>query len=102
MIKKLPLFNPLGTSVIKAFEAVDAKNKRYYGNVTQRKACDFLIAEYGLDNVLKRVEALPKLNGRKYFPTILTPHQLVEKWVTLELAVKRLRDEKKKGGLAFQ
>jgi hypothetical protein len=84
-------FNPLGSEIIKAFEAVDAKNKTYYANTTQRKACDFLLDQYGLDAVLLRVKVLPQTNKVPYFPSITTPHELKEKWSKLEDAVARKR-----------
>lgn len=82
-----------GASVIHAFEEVDPKNKTYYGNTTQREACDFLIGEYGLDVVLQRVAILPKTNTMQYFPNITTPSQLRDKWVQLENAVARKKVE---------
>lgn len=83
----------LVSEVIKAFEEVDPKNKTYYGNKTQRVACDFLISEYGLAEVLKRIGVLPKTNKVPYFPTITTPVQLRDKWVQLQDAVDRKRGE---------
>ena len=86
-------FNPLGSEIIKALEEVDPKNKTYYGNTTQRAACDFLIDQYGLEEVIKRIAVLPKTNKLSYFPNITTPVQLKEKWVQLEDAVQRKRSE---------
>lgn len=79
--------------VIKMFEAVDPKNKTYYGNKTQRSACDFLLNEYGFEEVQKRIEVLPKTNGMKFFPNITTPCQLRDKWVQLDGQIKRHREE---------
>jgi len=79
-------YNPLGAEIIKAFESIDSQNKTYYGNTTQREACDFLINEYGLEGVLKVVrELLPTTNKRpRYeFPHISTPHQLKTNWTKL-------------------
>jgi len=89
----LRVFNPLGAEIIKAFEEVDPKNKNYYGNTTQRKACDFLLDEYGLEEVKKRISVLPKTNRLSYFPTITTPVQLRDKWVQLQDTVERKRSE---------
>jgi phage replication O-like protein O len=86
-------YNPLGAEIIRAFEAIDPKNKTYYGNTTQRAACDFLLDEYGLDEVLKRIEVLGKTNKMPYFPTITTPVQLRDKWVQLHDAVARKKGE---------
>lgn len=87
--------NPLGGEILKAFEEIDPKNKTYYGNTTQRKACDFLLEEYGLEEVLKRITVLSKTNKIPYFPTINTPYDLKEKWVKLNDAVDKKRRESK-------
>lgn len=80
--------------VIDLFSAVDAKNKRYYANTTQRAAAKFLVDEYGFDQVKRVIEFLPQTNGRPYVPTITTPHQLMEKWTQLESALLRLKNER--------
>ncbi|MFS4438575.1 helix-turn-helix domain-containing protein [Paracoccaceae bacterium GXU_MW_L88] len=94
--KEKASFSVLGADIIKAFEAVDGKNKAYYGNKTQRTACDFLIEEYGFDEVMKRVSFLPKTNTMRYCPTITTPVQLRDKWKQLEHAVIRYKEEHNK------
>jgi len=95
-------FSVLGVEIIKAFEVVDPKNKKYYGNITQRTACDFLITEYTLEEVLKRITVLPKTNKVPFFPKIYTPVQLRDKWVDLQDAVERKRGEiKSKANVAF-
>lgn len=97
-----PKFDPLGAEVVKAFEAVDPKNALYYGNTTQRGACDFLVATHGLEVVLKRIGALKTTNELPFFPSITTPVQLRDKWVQLENAVERYKQEKKsKNTVAF-
>lgn len=89
--------------VIKLFEVVDPKNKTYYGNKTQRGACEFLLTEYGFEEVKKRVEVLPMTNGMPYFPNITTPCQLRDKWVTLDSQIKRhkLENQAKSNLVAF-
>lgn len=79
--------------VIKLFEEVDPKNKTYYGNKTQRGACLFLLGEYGLDEIKKRIEVLPRTNSMPYFPNITTPCQLRDKWVILDNQIKRHKAE---------
>lgn len=81
--------------VIKKMEEVDPKNKTYYGNKTQRKACDFLIKEYGFDKTLQVIEFYKKAkeHGVAYLPTITTPKQLMDKWQSLELLVQRKQTE---------
>jgi hypothetical protein len=88
--------NPLGGEIIKAFEEVDPKNKTYYNNTTQRKACDYLLQEYSLEEIIKRVTVLPRTNKLPYFPRVNSPNDLKEKWVALQDAVDRLRKEKGK------
>jgi hypothetical protein len=93
MVNDMSTYNPLGAEVIKLFETVDPKNKTYYGNKTQRGACDFLITEYGLAEIEKRTNVLPKTNGMPFFPNITTPCQLRDKWVQLDNAINRSRAE---------
>lgn len=88
-----PVHNPLGAEVIKQLESVDAKNKLYYGNTTQRAACDFLLSEYGMDEIRKRIEVLPKTNTLPYFPKIYTPVQLRDNWQRLGDHVQTKRNE---------
>lgn len=82
-IKKSVKYVSHAPDVIKAFEVVDPKNKNYYVNKTQRKAADFLVEEYGLENVLNIVKVLPETNKIIYFPSITNPHELQERWVKL-------------------
>lgn len=70
----------LGAEVLKAFETVNPACKRMYGHAVQREACDFLIDEYGLENVKTCIELLPRTNTEKYFPKIYTPVHLRDKW----------------------
>lgn len=81
--------NPLGAEVIKAFEGIDPKNKKYYNNTTQREACDFLIDQYGLQVVVERIAIVSKTNGLPYFPVITTPVQLRDKWVQHQKQLER-------------
>lgn len=92
-------FSSLGADLIKEMESVDAKNKTYYNNTSQRAAADFIVEEYGLEEAKKRISVLPRTNKLPYFPTITTPVQLRDKWVTLQDAVERFKakDGEKKG-----
>lgn len=90
--------------LIKEFETINPASKKFYGNTTQRKACQDLIDNYGLDRVLTVIsKTLPKTNGMQFFPTITTPLQLFEKWSTLEIAIKKYQSEKQniKNKVAF-
>lgn len=82
--------------LIKSFETLNPVAKKFYGNTTQRKACQFLIDIYGFDRVISVIEkTLPRTNGIQFFPTITTPVQLQDKWVTLESAIRKYQAEKK-------
>lgn len=81
--------------LIKSFETLNPASKKFYGNPTQRKACQFLIDTYTLERVQSVVEkTLPKTNGLQFFPTITTPQQLQDKWVALESSVRKYQSEK--------
>lgn len=84
-----PKFSTFGADVIKAFEVVNPNCRRFYNNPPQRGACDRMIEQYGLEQVLRVVSFLPKSNSISYLPTITTPVQLEEKWVALESGIKK-------------
>lgn len=89
-------YTSLGADVLKAFEEVDPKNKTYYSNTTQRKACDFLISEYGLERVLGAVKVLPQINKQKlYLRQITTPYELQENWVKIINALAQKKSDPK-------
>lgn len=84
------------SEVIKAFEKVDAKNRLYYANKTQRGACTFLIETYGKEAVLAMVGGIPEARVKvPYFPSITTPCELRDKWVKVYEAVHRSNKSKK-------
>lgn len=85
-------------SLLKKFEEVDVKNKTYYGNTTQRKACDFLLKEYGEDRVLKVIDFYlqAKKSEAQYLPVITSPFELKEKWSKLADFVRRNKIEQDK------
>lgn len=91
---KQPKYTQIGAEVLKAFESVDPKNKTYYANTTQRSACDFLVAEHGLEKVLGVVAVLPQINQMKlYLAQITTPYELKENWVKLGNKMKSKENE---------
>lgn len=76
------------SNIIKLFETVDPKNKTYYSNKTQRSACEFMINEYGFENIEKVIKLLPMTNQQDYFPRITSPFELKEKWTKLAVALQ--------------
>ena len=86
-----------GATIIKKMESVDAKNKTYYANKTQRNACDFLLTEYGLDKVLKIIDYILVSRGKRYFPSITSPYELQQKWTKVgEAYLREKHDENNK------
>jgi len=82
--------------LLKEFETINPAVKRMYGNTTQRNACAELIELYGFERLKKIiVETLPHTNGLAYFPTITTPTQLRDKFVSLESAIRKHQSETK-------
>lgn len=81
--------------LIKSFESINPVAKNWYGNNTQRKACQDLIDTYSFQRVKDVIEkTLPKTNNLQYFPSITTPLQLRDKWSSLESAVIKHQSEK--------
>ena len=101
LVDSMADFNPLGAEVLFELIAIDPKNKTYYNNKTQRGACDFLIEEYGLQEVKNRILLISRTNGIPFFPTITTPVQLRDKWVPLEKAIERHKREAGSNSVAF-
>lgn len=76
--------------IIKEMESLDPKNKRFYGNTTQREACKFLLEEYGFDLVVQVIHAIPSLKAKiAYMPSVTTPVELRDKWMKIKDAVTR-------------
>lgn len=88
--------------LIEGFSKLNPACKRMYGNKNQRQACVDLITTYGFDRVKMIIElTLPKTNQLKFFPTITTPVQLRDKFVSLESAIIRYKKEQPKNKVAF-
>lgn len=80
--------------LIKLFEAINPASKRFYGNITQRKACEDLIETYTFERVKNVIEnTLPKTNKIKFMPNIRSPLQLYEKWSQLEDEIFKLKNK---------
>lgn len=78
--------------VIEKFIEINPACKSYYSNKTQRQACNDLIESYGFDEVINCISnVLPRTNGQSYFPTITTPVQLRDKWVSLKSSIAKKR-----------
>lgn len=80
--------------IIKAFEDVNPAFEKWYGNKTQRTACERLLKKHGKELVLGAVRILPKSNLQRYLPTITTPLQLEDKWAQLEVGLRKIKNNK--------
>lgn len=80
-------------SIIDAFREWNPAAKKWYKNTTQREATERLIEDHGLERVKQVVGILNRTNRMQYVPTITTPLQLENKWVQLESAMSRKKQE---------
>lgn len=55
-----------------------------YGNTTSRKAAEWMINKWGIEDVLRITEYACEVHGKQYAPTITTPYQLKEKLSALK------------------
>lgn len=89
-----PILNRQVGEIIKQFESINPACKRYYGNKTQRKACESLIDTIGYDRTIAVVrDTLPMSNKVAYMPSITTPLQLLERYATLESAINKAKNK---------
>lgn len=55
-----------------------------FGNITNRKAAEWLIHKYGLEKILGAIKFIHEVGeGDQFAPTITTPYQLKEKFASL-------------------
>ena len=90
-------------SVIYSFKEVNPSYGKWFGNTTQRAACQRLLKIHGKEKLLQVIAILPKSNQMEYVPTITTPVQLEDKWAGLESALIKKKAEitKKTNQVAF-
>ena len=69
--------------VIDLFKEINPSYKKWFGNKTQRSACERMIITHGFDKLKKVIEFLPTSNNRKFAPVITTPLQLEDKFAQL-------------------
>lgn len=63
-----------------------------FGNKTQRSGAEELIKKFGEDKTIKIAEYAVSVQGKKFAPTITTPHQLKEKIGDLMVYAKRQKE----------
>jgi len=80
----------LGAEILDSFsKLIDAKNKNFYGNKTQRSACDFLIETYGFDEVMALIPKLVETNK-------VSVWQITSPWDMQEKITKVFNDVQRK------
>lgn len=71
--------------LIESFSKINPACKNFYGNKTQRKACQDLIDTYGFERIKVIIEqTLPRTNIMEYSPVCTTPVKLRDKFTELE------------------
>jgi hypothetical protein len=80
-------------NIINAFKIVNPSYAKYFNNATQRGAARRMIKIYGKDKILQMIAILEKTNTLPYFPTVITPAQLEDKWAILIAKIKQKKVE---------
>lgn len=82
------------SEVIDLFKDINPSSyRKWFGNTTQRKACEELLEIYGMEKIRKVIAILPQTNRIQFLPTITTPLQLQDKWASLEANLKKKKGE---------
>jgi len=80
-------------SIIESFKEINHAHGKWYGNTTQRGACERLLKMFPLEQILKVIAIIPKTNKIPYMPSINTPLQLEDKWSQLEAQLIKKKTE---------
>ena len=80
-------------SIIESFKEINHAHGKWYGNTTQRGACERLLKMFPLEQILKFIAIIPKTNKIPYMPSINTPLQLEDKWSQLEAQLIKKKTE---------
>jgi hypothetical protein len=83
--------------VMKLFEEVNPSISKYYGNTTQRKACERLLKKWTIPQIKAVVDILPELNATPYAKgKSITPHQLEENLGFIKSFIDQKNTKKRK------
>jgi hypothetical protein len=69
--------------LIDLFKTVNPSYGKWFGNKTQRAACERMLKIYSIEKLEKVINFLPKSNKVKFCPVITTPLQLEDKFASL-------------------
>lgn len=70
--------------LIELFKEVNPSYGKWFGNTTQRSACDRLLKIHGLEKLKRIISFLPRSNLEQYSPVVTSPLQLEDKFSQLE------------------
>lgn len=65
-----------------------------FGNKTNRKSVEDLLAKFGLQNTIRMARAIVSVQGKKYAPTCTTPYQMKEKLSQFKIYFEKEKGEK--------
>jgi hypothetical protein len=71
-------------AIIDIFREWNPLSKDWYRNKTERKACQWLIDEFGLEKSEEMVKALPKINSMPFAPITTSPSELKRNYAKLK------------------
>lgn len=85
-IKTVPK-GPSGPEVAEVIDLFRGINPHVsFGNKTERKAAEEMLAEHGMEKVKRAVQfALTQQEKDQYAPRVTTPHQMKTKWASISL-----------------
>ncbi len=69
--------------VIDLFKNVNPSYNKWFGNKTQRSACERMVKIHTFEKLKKIIEFLPVSNKKKFAPVVTTPLQLEDKFGAL-------------------
>lgn len=79
--------------IIDSFKEVNHAYRKWFSQPPQREACRRLLELHGKEKLIKVIKVLPKTNRTRFFPSIMTPIQLEDKWSSLEAQFMRKKAE---------
>lgn len=82
--------------LIEEFKIVNPSYGKWFGNTTQRGACERMLSVHGFDYLKKIIALLPKTNRTQYMPTITTPLMLEDKMAQLVSGLEKIKNTKPK------
>ena len=75
--------------IIDEFKIWNPAAKNFYGNTTERKACNDLVEAFGLDRTLQMVRSLPKINQVPYVTPAMTPWELFKNHAKMKAQLQK-------------